>query len=117
MTTITNILLFLICTILFVPLFLLNFIIVMCKGGTIGGFFYSTAYSIDCYGNAEFRTLFNATLIKSTSLSKFGNYYETISSVLGKNKRDGTLTVAGKCLCWLLNRVHKKHVEKSIIEL
>ena len=39
---------------------------------------------------------------------------ETISSVLGRNIDN--LTIAGKCLVWLLNTIEKDHVQKAIGE-
>ena len=47
----------------------------------------------------------------------FGDERETISSVLGKNERDGTLTNAGRMLCWILNVLDKNHCKNSIKEL
>ena len=45
---------------------------------------------------------------------KFGNSKETISSALSKNKRDGTLSRTGKLLAWILDKIDKNHVLKSI---
>ena len=44
----------------------------------------------------------------------FGNPDETISSVLGKNQRDNTLTLLGKLIVWVLNMVDENHSEKAI---
>jgi len=44
----------------------------------------------------------------------FGDEDETISSVLGRNIDN--LTIAGKCLVWLLNTIEKDHVQKAIGE-
>lgn len=76
--------------------------------------FYKQACSIDRYGNIVCAELFDLVLIKSTSPYKFGNDRETISSTLGRNFISGNLTRAGSSLCWLLNKLDKDHVIKSI---
>lgn len=70
---------------------------------------YQIALSIDQLGNVICSRLFNATLGNG-----FGSEDETISSVLGKNKAKNTLTFLGKTLAFILNKIDKKHVEKSI---
>lgn len=60
--------------------------------------------------------LFNKILISSYSEHLFGNPDETISSVLGKNKRKGTLIYLGKRLDAWLNGIDKDHSIKSIEE-
>lgn len=67
----------------------------------------------DVYGNILGKYLFNKILIKKDGY-KFGRKYETISSILGKNKRLNTLTFLGKILCAILNAIDKNHCEKSI---
>ena len=42
---------------------------------------------------------------------------ETISSALGKNQRDGTLTKIGRALVWILDKIEKEHCKKSIKEI
>ncbi|MDR2205820.1 MAG: hypothetical protein LBE36_06670 [Flavobacteriaceae bacterium] len=109
--------LFLIAYALLLPITLLNFVIVVFTAKDNGkGYFRSTAVSMDKFGNREFRTLWNKTLRKKNGY-RFGDFRETISSVLGKNERDKTLTTAGKILVWILNKIDKNHCEKSIVEL
>jgi len=72
-----------------------------------------TARSIDVFANVEAQELFNDVLIKNGGY-KFGNKLETISSVLGKNQRDGTLTRIGKGLRILLDKIEEDHCLKSI---
>ena len=79
------------------------------------GYFKSSAVNLDRFGNSEFRTLFNLTLKKKEGY-KFGNMEETISSVLGKNQRDNTLSFAGKVLVFILDTIDKNHCKKSIKE-
>ena len=107
-----NVLLFLIAYVLLLPLTFINFIVVAFKGG-YKGYFRSTAVNLDKFGNREFRTLFNCTLRKPNGY-EFGNVNETISSVLGKNQRDKTLTFTGKCLVAILDFIDKNHCRKSI---
>jgi hypothetical protein len=103
---------------LFIPLTVMNVILVLKKymsWKALDGYFYQTALDIDRFGNRNFRTLLNNSLIKD-SIHKFGDPRETISSVLGKNERDETLTVTGVLLVKLLNAIDKDHCKKSIKE-
>lgn len=93
--------LFVIAYLLFWPLSLLNFFFVEDKKG----YFRSSALSLDKYANREFRTLWNKTL-KTENGYEFGHEGETISSALGKNLRDVTLTKTGKFLVWILSKEH-----------
>ena len=54
--------------------------------------------------------------MKTKTGYKFGVEGETISSALGKNERDGTLTKRGKQLVKLLNWLDKDHCRKAIVE-
>jgi len=78
---------------LFLPLSVINYFLVKDKSG----YFKETAIDIDRFGNRNFRTLLNRTL--QNNGYKFGDERETISSALGKNKRDNTLTKTGKTIC------------------
>lgn len=100
--------LYIIAYLLFWPLSLVNFFFVDKEKG----YFRSSALSLDKYANREFRTLWNKTL-KTENGYKFGAENETISSVLGKNLRDKTLTKAGKLL---VNILSKKHCFNAISE-
>lgn len=102
--------LFVIAYILFLPLTIINFFVVKDKKR----YFKNSAINIDKFGNREFRTLLNKTLIVENSVFKSGNINETISSVLGKNKKMGKLTKTGKLVCSILNFFDKNHCEKSI---
>nr|DAX62434.1 MAG TPA: hypothetical protein [Caudoviricetes sp.] len=107
-------LLFCVAVFLFVPLSFINLICVIYVFKDLNYFKYSTI-NIDKFGNSEFRTLFNLTLITKEGY-KFGNPNETISSTLGKNERNNTLSFIGKSLVWLLNLIDKDHCKKAIIE-
>ena len=109
-----GVVLFVISICVFVPLTLINYVAVVITSKDRGkGYFLNTATNIDKFGNQEFRTLFNLTL-RTSSGYKFGLIGETISSVLGKNERDQTLSAVGRALAWFLNRLDKNHCIKSI---
>ena len=74
------------------------------------------ATSIDTSGNVVCVDLFNIILITKNGY-KFGNRKETISSALGKNQRDGTLSIAGTALCEILDLIDPNHCQKSIDNL
>ena len=75
--------------------------------------FMAWAVSIDQLGNVVSKELFNDVLI-SKSKHNFGNPDETISSVLGKNKINNSLTLLGKSLDWILDKLDPNHSVKSI---
>jgi len=110
-------LVFLVAIILFIPLTILNIVAVIIKYSfkwkVLKGYFYETAIDIDRFGNRNFRTLLNSTLIKEQGY-KFGDSRETISSALGKNKLNKTLTKTGKVVCAILDFLDKNHCVKSI---
>jgi hypothetical protein len=109
--------LFFVAFILYIPLTFINFICVFFiknfKFKTINDYFYETAIDIDRFGNRNMRTLWNLILRKKNGY-EFGDYRETISSVLGKNKINGTLSVMGKILCSILSFLDRNHCIKSI---
>lgn len=99
---------------------ILNFIMVMWKRKKSHGFFSvmndyarKEAFTMDIYANQSFDTLWNTLLRKSGGYS-FGKQGETISSALGKNKRDNTLSFLGKALCNLLDFIDENHCLDAI---
>lgn len=76
-------------------------------------YFKDLAIVDDVYGNVLGRYLFNDILIKKDGY-KFGRKYETISSVIGKNKKINKLTIIGKIICFILDLIEKNHTEKAI---
>ena len=111
-----GIILFIVSIVLFLPLTLLNMVVVVWKKrtfATLNGYFYQTAIEIDRFGNHNLRTLLNSSLITSTG-HKFGDFRETISSVLGKNEILETLSLTGKALVWILDKLDEGHCRKSI---
>jgi hypothetical protein len=107
-------LLFIIATVLWLPLTLINFAFVGVKYGLSNRYFRETALDIDRFGNRNFRTLFNAALQKNGY--QFGNVNETISSALGKNQLQNTLTKAGRGLVWILDKIEPNHCLNAIGE-
>jgi hypothetical protein len=103
--------LFVVAIIVFLPLSVINYFLVKNKNG----YFKETAIDIDRFGNRNFRTLLNKTLQKNGY--KFGDERETISSALGKNKRDNTLTKTGITICNILDYLDNNHCLKSIKKL
>ena len=110
-----NLLLFIIAWILIPPLTVWNLIVVYRKNGSVKGYFRSTALSIDIWANFEFRTLWNDKL-KIDGGYEFGRIGETISSALGKNERDKTLSKTGKLLVKILDFFDENHSKNSIKE-
>lgn len=78
------------------------------------GYFYRFALAIDQMGNVAMQDVFNDILISKESKNKFGNEDETISSVLGKNEKDNTLSRLGKMLVKILNFIDPNHALNSI---
>jgi len=74
------------------------------------------ALSIDMAGNVLLARPMN-DLLKTKHGYKFGNRKETISSVLGKNKRDKTLTILGISIANILDFIEKDHCIKSIDDM
>ena len=80
------------------------------------GYFKSTARNLDIFANREFRAFWNSVLIEAGG-HQFGKEGETLSSALGKNQRDGTLTKVGLTLVFVLDKIDTNHCLKSIDEL
>jgi hypothetical protein len=76
--------------------------------------FYGTARAIDILGNVISANMFNDILIKSKGY-KFGRRGETLSSVIGKNHRDNTLTWTGSVIRKTLDSIDTNHTLKSIL--
>jgi 8-oxo-dGTP diphosphatase len=72
-----------------------------------------TARSIDVFFNVVGSDIMIDTLIKKGGY-KFGNPKETISSVIGKNDRMGTLTRLGRFIRWSLDKIEEDHCKDAI---
>ncbi|WP_329804633.1 hypothetical protein [Flavobacterium facile] len=124
-----GILLYIIATILWIILTPINWVIVSFKHGLSNSYFKETAIDIDKFGNRNFRTFLNATMVKvkkeywsydriiEIEPYKFGNVNETISSALGKNQRNNTLSRLGKIIVFILDKFDKEHCKNSIVEI
>lgn len=82
----------------------------------LDNYYWKLALSLDQLGNVVMSGLFNTIFITKHSTNFFGNPDETISSVLGKNMRAGTLSMNGWILNYILNKIEKDHTINSIEE-
>ena len=110
-----NLLLFLFAWLLIPHLTVWNLIVVYQRDGSIKGYFRGTALSLDVWANFEFRSLWNDKL-RIDGGYEFGREGETISSALGKNERDKTLSKKGKLLVKILDFFDENHCKNSIKE-
>lgn len=83
----------------------------------VGKYFYGLALALDHFGNVAFDRQLSYLFLTDYYWHPFGNSWETVSSVLGKNKRTGNLNQFGSWMCAFLDWLDKDHCEKSIIEL
>jgi len=101
---------------LFLPVVVIFYIIKYLLTGNkreLKVWFFRSAREIDVFANVVGSDLFNAIFITDGGY-KFGNPKETISSVLGKNQRDKTLSLAGDLLRWILDLIDDNHCLNSI---
>jgi hypothetical protein len=75
--------------------------------------FYRTAREIDVFANINCGEFFNSIFLTEGGY-KFGKQNETISSVIGKNQRSNTLSIAGMILRKILDYIDEDHCKKSI---
>jgi 8-oxo-dGTP diphosphatase len=114
MTSIINFILFIVAFALVIVLVpIAYFYSVFFHWKKLGRLKYEIAFSLDQFGNTACQHLFNDALIIPRGY-KFGNPDETISSVLGKNKRDNTLSSLGIFISFILDTIDENHVLKSI---
>ena len=101
---------------LFLPIVVIFYIIKYLLTGNkreLKVWFYRSAREIDVFANVVGSDLFNAIFLVDQGY-KFGNPKETISSVLGKNQRDKTLSLAGDGLRRILDLIDENHCLNSI---
>jgi len=79
----------------------------------IGAFLLKIAISVDQLGNVIMQHLLNLLWVRKGGY-KFGNRDETISSALGKNKQNNTLTGFGKSIDKILDIIDANHSLNSI---
>ena len=78
------------------------------------GYLMNVSIAIAQLGDVVCAPLLDLIRIKRGANDLFGNPYETISSVLGKNKEGGSLSWFGALVSKILNKIDRNHVEKSI---
>lgn len=113
--------LYAIALLLYFPLAIINALVVIYKSIKIHSFlkemnkyFGQQALAIDIFANTAFKTLWN-TILRTRGGYGFGLIQdETISSALGKNQRDKTLSIIGHLLCETLDFIDKDHCKSSI---
>ena len=97
----------------FAPFYYLYGVIRSLTNSEFKKYHINLAYSKDQYGNVLGQYFFNDVWIKPDGY-KFGKPDETISSVLGKNKRISKFRKFGESIADFLNKIDKNHVEKAI---
>lgn len=111
-----NTLLFIASTLLLLLFFTISIIVVIEKiirGKASDSYFFECAYAVDILGNVLGQHIWNFIFIKKYGY-QFGRRGETMSSVLGKNQRDNTLTEIGTILVFILDLFQKNHCLISI---
>ena len=101
---------------LFIPLTIINLALVIQKHRTwksVDTYFYYNALDFDHFANHNFKTVFNKFLVKK-GCHQFGDFRETVSSVLGKNQKTNTLTKSGRWLANTLDYFDPDHCQNSI---
>lgn len=114
------------------PLLWINKRIVRNTYGSTVGYDFSIAYQLDVFANHILAPLWNYYLLAPTSSHHFGHERESLSSVLGKNQRDNTLTVFGDklrriidsvdrsvknhCLYWIAYDINYQHEDFKLIK-
>ena len=78
---------------------------------TVSGFFKYAAIDRDRFGNHNYKTALNFWLSKNGY--EFGNYIETISSVLGKKGVEKSLTIFGWFWYYLLYAIDYSNWKKG----
>lgn len=73
-----------------------------------------TCITLSKAANRDLRTLLNKSLKAKEGGYEFGKHGETISSALGKNQIQGTLTKTGKKVVKLLHKCESHHCLKSV---
>lgn len=81
------------------------------------GYWLKLSISLDQFGNGSCGKFFTVALIKRSvrvNSFPFGNIDQTVSFVLAINHKLGTLNRLGLFFVWLLEKIDKGHMKKSI---
>lgn len=97
------------------PLFFIYAILRFRNFKKISAYFHEVAFAIDQLGNVMGGPIMNDVLLKKDAVKTYGNPDETISHVTGVNYLVNKLTIFGKALAWILNKVDKNHVQNAAI--
>jgi len=110
-----NLILLIIALFLFITIGSVSFVYTVIKRllNACNSYFWQISLSLDQSGNVICQDPFNDILLKPEAEVKFGNEDQTISYVLGVNKKEGHLFFAGKVLAWIINLIDKMHIEKA----
>lgn len=76
-------------------------------------FFERMAVSLDMFGNVSCRRFLQLTMTKK-GLVKFGEYGQTVSYILGMSALSNDLTLFGRFIVWILDKLDKDHCNKAI---
>ena len=112
-----NVLLFICSILLLILFFTISIIIAIIKiiiRKTSSSYFFECSFAVDVLGNVLGQHIWNFIFIKKNGY-KFGRRAETMSSVLGKNQRDKTLTDIGITIVFILDLFQKNHCLISIM--
>lgn len=101
--------------ILTIPCIIIGTFISICEHNN-NKYYTNMAIGVDHLLNVICQHSINLTCLTKNSTHLAGNIKETISGVLGWNKKNNTLTKFGMWCCKRLNSLEKNHVEKSIDE-
>ena len=80
----------------------------------LNDYYMNLAISLDQFGNVAMGSFFNSILTTDNRPHLFGDPDETISSVLGKNKLNNSLSTLGNTLDSILNSLDDNHSINSI---
>jgi hypothetical protein len=103
--------------VLFLPLVIIGFDIILFEKGPVeaDNYLRKVAEEVDRLGNVFGAPVWNKIFIKNWATIKFGSRFDTMSYVLGMAKKEGSLTWLGSLLSDFLNLLDKNHVEKAIL--
>ena len=114
-----NVLIFMVAMLLLLLFTTISIIIALEKtirGKSSSSYFFECALAVDVLGSVMGQHIWNFIFITKQGY-QFGKRSETMSSVLGKNQRNGTLIFLGRIIVKVLNFFQKDHCLNSITNL
>lgn len=79
----------------------------------LNNYFFNVSLALDKLANVVLGFIMNDLLLKTDGYL-FGNGYETMSAVFGKNKKLHKLNMAGRAIAWILDKIQPDHVEVAV---